>query len=323
MSKKGILQEALADAKSLRQAAIHNASNSLAGHFKEALEGMVENQLNEEDDMDAGDEREDEDSLEESTLEHDPMGDVMSEMEDDDDLDMVEDEDELDLDLEGEDEDMEDDDDLDETAGFSEADLQEAIQEILDEVDHGDLGEPDDLDPHTHSTGLMDDDMKEAGWEEKSAPHSRDWTVKETKYRRTIAKLVAENKAYKKSNQKLKEAVEETNLFNRKLFYVHKLVKPGLSESVRKKIIKQLDKATSAQEAEGIYEALKLAVGVISEGQKSKKRSRKAPTLSEALGSQGRKERGVSHVDDAHLLNEDAKYSPHRMQVLAGLVSEE
>lgn len=319
MAEQGnILKEALQEAKALKEAAIRNAENSLVGHFREVLEETVSAELNEESDMDAGDELDEEgdDDTMAETMEHDPYGDTMSEMFDDEDLELSEDD--LDEDEEGGD----DLDELEEAAGFSETDLTEAIQQALMEVDHGDLGEMDELDPDSHPTGLMDQDSKEAGWDDKDAPHKKDWTVKESKYRRKISKLVSENAALKKGMAKLREAVQETNLFNRKMYFAHKILsKPGLTEGMKRKVVKRIDAARNMVEVQNIYESLEMALGVLSEG--AKKKSKKATTLSEALGSQPRSERGISNIEDAHLLNEDARFSSRRMKVLAGLIKED
>lgn len=317
MAKANILKESILEARALKQAAIRNAENSLAEHFRGTLETMVEAELNEEADVDTGDEPSDDDTMEETHMEFDPGNDVMSEMEEvEDELDFGEEDDEfeeegeegLDLELE--------------SIGFSEAELRETINDIFNEVNHGVLGDPEDVDPDTHSTGLMDDDKREDGWQNKTAPASKDWTVKEAynRMKKMNVRLVAENKSLKKGMAELQKAVRETNLFNKKLFLAHKLMnKHGLTESVKRKVVAQLDNATTAKEAERIYESFETVLGLVSEGRKTR---RKTATLSEALGSQKKSERGVTHVDDAHLVNEGARYSKHRFKKLAGLIQD-
>lgn len=317
-----ILKEAIAESKALKEAALRNAHNSLAEHFKESVESMVNAQLNE---MDTGDEAEDEgeDTMDESLGydspdEHDTMSENYDE---DEDLDMDMDEDD-DLDLGGEEGDM----DLEESVGFSEADLREALTSILDEVDHGDLGEMEEIDTglNKHDTGLMDHDSSEKGWEEKDVPAKKDWTVKEAKLKRKIANLVVENKSLKKALSQLRETYKDVELFNRKLFYSNKLLnKPVVRENIelKKKIIKQLDSAKTIAQAKTVYESLETAVGLLSESARTKK---KAPTLSEALGSHANNEKGISlREKHAHLINEDAKFGIHRMKKLAGLLTED
>lgn len=323
MSKKGILEEAIGDAQQIKEAAIKNAENSLAVHFRESLESVISEGL----ERDAGDELEDDegDDLMEMD-EHDPYGDVMSEMEEEEEDFDFGDEDEEDADLEeglfGD-----DDEGLEEAAGMTEADLQAAIREALQEVDHGGLGEMEEVDPDSHDSGLLDQDMKEGdGWQEKTAPAKKDYYagIKEVKrLRGKVAKLVAENTSLRKANRVLKESVREVNLFNKKLFVTHKLIKnQGLTESAKVKIVKRIDAARSPQEVDSIFESLKIALGVLSESAGSRK-GKKATTLSESLGRHTRNEKGVSDVRDAHLLSEDARYAKHRLQVLAGLKPEE
>lgn len=320
MAKGNILKESIIEARALKQAAIRNAENSLAEHFRGTLEEMVDAELNEEADMDTGDESCDDEVKEEAHMEFDPGNDVMSETDDMDEDDLLGDEG---YDEEEGDEEEDFEPQL-ESLGFSEAELRETIYEIFNEVEHGSLGEPEDIDPDTHDTGLMDQDSKEDGWETKTPPAKKDWTVKES-YRKMKAlnvKLIAENKSLRKSMAHLREAVEKTNLFNKKLFLAQKLMnKHRLSEDLKRTIVSKIDSARSSSEAERIYESFESVLGVMSEGKKQP--SRKTATLSETLGYQKKSEKGLTHINDQHLLSEDGKYSVHRMQVLAGLKKED
>lgn len=335
MAKQGILTEALKDAKALKRAALKNAENSLSGHFREALEQIVSAQLNEGYDGDGEEMTESDlgnadgmDCLEEEYDFGEGDGDAddfggEGDFDEDDlggELDMGDD-----AGLEGLDEafdeaEDEDDEDLDEALSFTEADLSNIVSQILDEVDHGALGDPDDVTEDQHDSGLLDLDMKaERGWEEKDAPAKKDWTVKEArKLKQKLAQALAENATLKKANKALKEAVEETNLFNRKMFYAHKLLgKQGLKESVKVKIVQKLDEAKTQREAKSIYESIEMALGLVSESKRTKKKG--ASTLSEALGHQ-RTERGISQVRSDHLLTENKKFGSKRLQQLAGII---
>ena len=324
MAKKGILEEALGDARLMKEAAIKNAENSLVVHFRDNLESVVAQQLNEEA---SGDEQDEDDELEEAHMKHDPFSsdEAMLEMEEEDmELDFEDEEDEEMDELDELEEGLFSDDDeegLEESAGFTQADIQEVVRELL-EVDHGSLGEMGEIDPDSHDAGLLDQDMKETeGWQEKQAPHKKDYYagIKEAKrLRAKVVQLVTENKSLKKANRVLKESVREVNLFNKKLFVTHKLLnKKGLTESAKMKIVKKIDKARTSQEVDGIYESLEIALGVLSEGRTPRKKG--SATLSEALGRHSRSEKGISNVNDAHLLNEDAKFSTNRLQFLAGI----
>lgn len=306
---KNILKEAIADAKELKRAALKNASNLMLESLKEDIKEMVDEQMNEEDTVAEASSCEDEDMKKENAMEDE---DVLG----------------LDIGEEGGDE-LEDDEVAEEDAeleeaGFSESELQEALMQALTEVDHGDLGEMDDmLKPGEHAHGLMDEDSKEDGWENKKAPAAKSWTVKEHAYKTRIAKLVSENVSLRKTNDVLNRSVKETQLFNAKLFYANKLInKESLNLSAKKKIVEKLDTAKSVQEVKNIFESLEIAIGVMSESKKPAVKG-KGATLSEALGVSGKTSgRGVPDKtgDEAQMLSEaDERYSSNRFRVLAGL----
>lgn len=314
MAERDLYKEAIADAKDLRNSALKNGMRMLSESYGETLKEAIEAELDDEDLSD-----EDEDTMEEG-FDYEEEDDTMSENEfDGADLELDDEEDDLSL---GDDL-GDDEDDLEESAGFDEADLREALSQILDEVDHGDLGEFEHIDPDTHDTGLMDQDTKEDGWENKDVPAKKDWTVKEArKWQRKVADLVVENKKLRKAISTLKEAVSETQLFNRKLNYAWKLMeKPVVRENKKLKdaILKQLDSAKTIAEAEGRYQSLETALGVVSESAGQKRKAKKSRTLSEALGSQSKNERGLSSVRNGHLSTDEERFSPARMSKLAGL----
>lgn len=327
---KGVLTEALKEAKAIREAALKSASNSLTEHFTESLASTVDAMLNEEYDRD-GEEVNESDSLGTS------MADGMDSLEEEFDF-AEEDEDdeggELDFDLGGEDEmdeDLEelgesddndaDDADLEEAGlGLTEEDLNNLVGQILDEVEHGSLSDPEDVTEDQHDSGLLDQDMKERGWEEKDAPAKKDWTVKEVKrLKKQLASAITENKMLKRANKVLKDAVVETQTFNSKVLYSHKLFEGrNLKNETKVKIAKKLDKGNNPSEVKAIYEAIEMAFGLVSESKKPRKRS--SSTLSEALGHQNGNGKGLTHVEDQHLVNEDARYSAYRMQKIAGIL---
>jgi hypothetical protein len=306
---KNILKEALADGKALKMAALKNAQNLILENMKEDLKEMVEDQMNEVAD-------------DEDTADSEPVteGEDMSLDSDEDDLDLEEEDEDLDLDSE---DDLFADDDEEEDSGLSEADLREALSAALTEVSHGSLGDQEHITPDSHPTGLMDQDKSEKGWEEKTAPAKKDFTVKEAAYRKKIANLVAENTMLRKTNVELRKTVNEVNLFNTKLHLAHKLMnKPGLNVSQKKAIVAKLDEVKSVEQAKNLYESLRIALGALSE---SAKRTSKA-SLSEALGvknapSQGRniserKETRSATLTEAVEVN---PFSPERMKFLAGI----
>lgn len=310
-TKKSILQEALADSKALKEAAFANAKNVLFENLKDNLREMVDESINEMAE-EGSDESAPDAEFDLSNLEG---GDSEGE-------DEMATEDELNL---SEAEEVEDEDDSSEyeedDGGLSEADLSAAVAAALNEVDHGALGDMEEIDPDSHPTGLMDQDSKEAGWEEKTAPAKKDFTMKESVdgYKKRIAKLVTENTMLKKANQQLKNVVAEVNLFNTKLHYAHKLInREGLEPKAKKQIVAKFDEVRTTAEAKRLYESLDLALRTVS-GSKpvAKKPGRQ---LSEALGITSTGSERANLTESAGSM--DDPFSPERMKIVAGITKQ-
>lgn len=309
MSKKSILEEALADSKEVKKAALANAERMIMENFKDDLKEMLEGQLNEM----TGEEGGDDDS---ASL--DDAGDLS--------LDDVGAAPEDDLQLSESDESMEDndddgDDDGSEDEGLTEADLNAALKAALslNEVDHGAMGEMEEIDPDgSHPTGLMDKDAKEDGWENKTTPNKKDFTVKENAYKQRIAKLVSENTVLRKTNEVLKKNLSDINLFTTKLHFAHKLLqKENLNLETKKQILKKFDKVETIVEAKRLFESLELALSTIS-GAKPKKPAVKP--LSEALGITDKSDRAnLTEAQNEYLAEQDP-FGKLRMQKLAGVI---
>lgn len=294
MSKKNILQEAIADANELRDAAFKNAQSVIMESMKENVRAFVNKEL---DGILA--ESKEEVVAEESHCEPEGQEDEikegeykMTEAHDDLDLEKLSDEDEGSED-EGEEEETEEEKDEDLEEGLNEAELDEAIRAALTEVDHGDLGDTtvmvngDSKDPD----GLADLDKKEDGWDKKEAPKASDAKLAtgekyhQEAYVRKIAALVKENAYLKKTNRKLAQSVNEVKLFNAKVLYTTKLLqREGLSSEAKKSIVSKMDSVKSLGEAKNVYESLDMAFGIMSESKPAKKA---APSLTEALVSGG------------------------------------
>lgn len=303
MSKKNILQEAIADAKELKAAALSNAENVLLEHLKDNLKSVVEAHLNENEE---GEKEEGGDmKLETALEENEQLMAGEEEMEEEDEAGDEGDEDEGDED------------------GLSEEDLEEALGAALSlqEVEQGALGEPEEIDPDTHDTGLLDVDTKPAGWQEKEAPAATDRTVKENRALKSkVIKLVTENALLKKANSKISSALNEVKLFNAKLFYANKLMqKEGLGIDTKKKIVQKMDSVKSLSEAKNLYESLDMALGLMTENAKS---SKKGSTRSLAESVVSTSQKGISEVRAPHL-TENVTASVNRMRYLAGLVKED
>ena len=316
MSKdKNILQEAIADANALKEAAYANAQTVLMEHLKDNVKQFVEQELNEnfqsETDVSEADEVSEGDA-------------PMTEMEDRDFED--------DLDLEDEEESEEDDefeDEMEEEGvyeGLTEDDLAEALQTALSEVTHGQLGDMElviNSEPGKKSPeGIEDRDSKEEGWEEKTAPKAKGAQIytgeqyhqEARKWKAKAAYHIKENIVLKKAMRKLTSALKETKLFNAKLFYASKLMqKEGLDSTAKVSIVKKMDSVKTMSEAKNLFESLEIALGLMSESSRPKRKRR---SLTEALGSESASAgtgRGVSKT----ALNEDFV---KRNQKLAGML---
>lgn len=305
-TKKSILEEALADSKQVKKAAMANAQKLILENFKEDLKEMVEDQINEMAGEEGG--AEDESASLEGGDELD-LGDLGGE----EDLQLSESADEGESDSDG------DDDDSSEEEGLTEADLSKAIAAALMEVDHGPMGEMEEIDPEgSHPTGLMDKDAKEDGWENKVTPNKKDFTVKENAYKARITKLVSENTILKKANETLKKTVSEMNLFNTKLHFAHKLLqKENLNVETKKQILKKFDKVQTVDEAKRLFESLELAISTMG-GNRTVKKAVKP--LSEALGITDKGEKAnLNETAESRVLEDQNPFSVGRMQRLAGL----
>ncbi len=285
-TKKNLLQEAIADAKQIREAALANAQSILMEHVKENVRAVVNEQLdsrlNENEDCDKDEMKEEYQMTENEDQNLEELPEVAMTGDEEDEFEDTESE---------EDEEDEDGDEEDLDEGLSEADLDEALAAALvNEVDHGQLGEPElMINGDKNDTGLLDTDSKEEGWDKKEAPKSKAHTLATgEKYHQEastkIAQLVKENILIKKANKKLKEAVDETKLFNAKLFYAVKLMqKENLAPEAKDKIVERMDKVKSLEEAKNLFESLQYALGLF--GEKAKTAKKAKPSLSEALGS--------------------------------------
>jgi hypothetical protein len=314
---KTILQEAMADAKLLKETAIENAKNILVEAISPKIKEFVDTQLGEAE----GDSEETEEipeldvdvSVEPEVEEESAMqGMGMYEAEE-------EEKDELE---EAKDEDKEETVEESEVVEITNEDLQKALKEIFKgEITEASVtksfGDVQDPTPKTaggkQQTGIADEKSGEHQWAEEEAPNAQDWTVKEAAYRKYIGALKKENTEYKKVCNFLKRNLQEVNLFNSKLLYTNKLLQATeLSSKQRIGVIEAFDRAQSLREVELVYkslsESLKIA-GALSE-------SKKGPKASRPMRSSG-----TSSTLNEGVERESGEESfAQRMQRLSGLV---
>lgn len=311
---KSILEEAMADAKLLKETAIENAKNVLVEAISPQIKEFVEGELGEAEKMD-----DEEVGLEVEPEPEEEAFDGMYEAKDEED-----------------DEEMEEASDPlkeeDEVVEITQEDLKQAFSEVLGDVKteatvSKAFGDVEDPTPKTaggkQQTGIADEKSGESHWKDEEPPAAQDWTVKEVAYKNKISKLVEaynnlreETNKWKQACSYLKRNLQEVNLFNSKLLYTNKLIQSAdLSNKQRVGVIESFDRATSLREVELVYkslsESLKIA-GVMGESRKVSK----TPKSSRYTTSSG-----TSKVLEESLDKESGKESfADRMQRLSGLI---
>ena len=314
---KSILEEAMEDAKLLKETAIQNAQNVLVEAISPKIKEFVEGQLGESD-----------------------IDENMYEMEGEGEMDFPEPEEEEEMPqdeglwTEGEECDDEEEDfseGSEEVVEITQEDLRKAFNEMVrGEISEASVsanfGDVEDPTPKTaggkQQTGIADEKGGEHHWKDEEAPAAEDWTVESLRraYRKKLGEAVkvikslqTENKQYKKAALFLKRNLQEVNLFNSKLLYTNKLLQGAeLNNKQRVAVIEAFDRAQSLREVEMTYtnisESLKIA-GVLGEA-KSKR-----PKSSRYVASSG-----TSKVLEESVRKDSGQESwSEKMQRMAGL----
>jgi hypothetical protein len=317
---KSILEEAMEDAKLLKETAIQNAQNVLVEAISPKIKEFVETQLGEGD-------------LEENMYETEGGEEELPEPEPEgeEELEMPEEA----LWTEGEDEDK-DKEDLEEVVEITQEDLRKAFNEMVsgqvsEATVSSNFGDAVDPTPKTaggaQQTGIADEKGGETEWSDSPGPAeppaSEDWTVESLHraYRkklgeavRAIKSLQNENRQYKKAALFLKRNLQEVNLFNSKLLYTNKLLQSTeLNNKQRVSVIEAFDRAQSLREVELTYktfsESLKIA-GVLGEAKT------KRPKSSRYMASSG-----TSQVLEESVQRESGSETwAEKMQRMAGIL---
>jgi hypothetical protein len=347
MANKDLFKQAIAEAKSIREAAIANAKEaleeSLTPHLKDMLaaklqemedskvEEEVVNEVEEEIEEAQGnidaDGEGDHDQLEELEVEEGSMEDDEAMEEAEDDSEESEDEAEGDEEAEAE----EEDEDI-EVKDMEVDDLKNLIRDIIAQ-EMGDGGEEEldgaDMDAGAEMEPAMDDmeagaeddeiDLDELLAELESATNEEiEEEVTEEVEEEVNEEVVTEEEVKEEDNSELTEALatietlqnqlQEVNLLNAKLMYVNKVFKANnLSESQKVNIIAAFDKAETVKEVKLVFET-------VSENVVSKKATKvnesKLGMASKPTGTTAAKPEVISEVSDA----------VKRMQKLAGII---
>jgi|14_taG_2_1085336.scaffolds.fasta_scaffold07881_3 hypothetical protein len=341
MANKDLFKQAIAEAKSIREAAIANAKEALEESLTPHLKDMLAAKLQEMDDSSVEEEvvneTEDVEEAVEETVEEgdnsdeDTMEEEVEEgsMEDDDAMEEAEDDsEESEDDAEDAGEEVEDEEEV-EVKDMEVDDLKDLIRDIIAQ-EMGDGGEEelgmDDMDAGAEvepegdmEVGAEDEeiDLDELLAELESA------TNEEVEEEVTEDVKEEEDKEVKKEevkedNSELNEALNtietlqnqlsEVNLLNAKLLYVNKVFKSNnLNESQKVNIIAAFDKAETVKEVKLVFET-------VSDNFITKKvvkvNESKLGMASKATGTTAAKPEVISEVSDA----------VKRMQKLAGII---
>lgn len=317
---KTILEEAMEDAKLLKETAIQNAQNVLVEAISPKIKEFVENQLGEGD-------------LEENMYEMEGEGEMPApEPEEEEEMEMPEEG----LWTEGEDKDEEEiEEGSEEVVEITQEDLRKAFNEMVagrvqEATVSSNFGDVEDPTPKTaggkQETGIADEKSGEHHWKESPGPAeppaSEDWTVESLQkaYKAKLAEAVKvikslqnENAQYKKAAMFLKRNLQEVNLFNSKLLYTNKLLQSvDLSNKQRVSVIEAFDRAQTLREVELTYknisESLKIA-GVLGESKT------KRPKSSRYMGNSG-----TSKVLEESVKHEAGETWAEKMQRMAGIL---
>ena len=257
MNRKS-LQEAIADAKTIKETAIANAKVALEEAFSPHLKSMLAARLEEMETKE--EETFDEETIDEAetdTEEFD-LDEILREieMEEEEEFEDIteakDDEDDKEKKDDSKDE-KKDDEEVEETPtleveDMTEDDLKSFIEDVIqDMVAAGELA----LEEPTDELEMEDDDM-DLGFEIED-----DETMVEpgTEDTEELERELAEAKS---AIQHLRSELNEINLLNAKLLYANKIFKAkSLKESQKMKVLESFDKAASVKEAKLVYEMLK------------------------------------------------------------------
>ena len=330
MANKDLFKQAIAEAKSIREAAIANAKEALEESLTPHLKDMLAAKLQEMDDSSVEEEvvneveiDETEEVTEVEAYEGESNDDATAMEEAEDDSDESEDE----ADDAGEEA---DDEEEVEVKDMEVDDLKDLIRDIIsqemgadDEIDNSDMDAGAEMEPEMDMGADVDGeeeiDLDEllAELEAVSEEQEVEEVVAEVE-EEVEEEVVAEEEVKEEDNSELNEALEtintlqsqlqEVNLLNAKLMYVNKVFKVNnLSEAQKVNIIAAFDKAETVKEVKLVFETVSENVVV---KKKTAIKESKLGMASKATGTTASKPEVISEVSDA----------VKRMQKLAGII---
>jgi len=307
-----MLEQAIIDAKALKEAAIKNAESTIvekyAGEVRQAVEKLLEQDpMEDEEEMGMGDEM--------GAEEEDPNAAVMDAIPVGHDSGA---EDVIEIDLDqimtaaaeepaGEDDQMDREEIADEVGIPELEDEEEMLDPGFDEVPAGNRSDDEELEiddgklvemfkevlsleiPEEARESLdeMGEEEGEDEEEEEEEHHKlldgqdpkelEEVKANNAKLKSELAESVTKNKELLELLGRAKERLEEINLSNARLFYINRVLEDtALNERQRKQLAEHIQKAHSVDEAKTIFETLQKTVG-------SRPEKRKTKSLSEVV----------------------------------------
>ena len=252
MKNKNLFQEAIADAKAIRETALANAKAALEETLTPKLQSMLAAKLNEMEDEESHFEEQEE-------LEEIDISSVLAELEQEETLEEKKDESEENESEENEseeDESEEDESEEDESEEIKDMTVEE-LRELIKGIVSDELGNEEE-------TPLDIDDEEETEMEDDTSSEEE---INLDELLAELDDLEQEEIDEVKDKEEMEEALKtikflrkelnEVNLLNAKLLYVNKIFKSkNLTESQKIQVITSFDKATNVKEAKIVYESL-------------------------------------------------------------------
>ena len=337
MANKDLFKQAIAEAKSIREAAIANAKEALEESLTPHLKDMLAAKLQEMDDSSVEEEvvNETEEVEEGNYSDEDQMEEEVEEgsMEDEDAMEEAEEAEDDSEESEDEADESEDEEEDVEVKDMEVDDLKDLIRDIIsqemgadDEIDNSDMDAGAEMEPEMDMGADVDGeeeiDLDELLAELEAVSEEQEEVVAEVEEVEEMSKPEKgekeEEELKEEDNSELNEALEtintlqtqlqEVNLLNAKLMYVNKVFKVNnLSEAQKVNIIAAFDKAETVKEVKLVFETV--SENVVAKKKTAIKES-KLGMASKATGTTASKPEVISEVSDA----------VKRMQKLAGII---
>lgn len=319
MSNSSLFKQAIAEAKSVREAAIINAKQSLEESITPEFKSMLATRLQEmeEDDLEEAINFYEAEEPEEELPEENPEEELpIEEPEEGEEAPEVGEE-EPEIGIEGEEDDRE-------IGDLSVEEFKTLIQDLITQVGAEGPEEEPEMDLGADMDAGEEPEMPEDGIEGmEGAPEGEEGEEEidldellremsdEAEEKKEEPKEKAELQEALKTISKLRKDLQEVNLLNAKLLYVSKVLKAtNLTESQKVNVISAFDKAENVREAKLIYQTV--SESVTPKKVQTPLRESKLGSASRATGKPNVRTQVLTEVDE----------SVRRMQKLAGIITD-